>query len=306
MHLRFIYLYTVGIFTLLIASASHADSITNDVEAVNITHIAVASNFTHTMKALIAQFEQQSPYKIKASYGSSGKIYAQIKHGAPFELFFSADQSKPMALYKEGLSHSEPFTYAFGALALWSNNNKFLSQHSLTKDSQSEYSRDKALTKQQMKVLLASANVNKLAFANPKLAPYGKAAMDVLLNLDLIKSTQKKWVNGENIAQTYQFVSSGNADLGFVALSQVIKQSPTASISNKQGQFKQEHFWKEQFWKVPANLYQPIRQDAILLIRGEHNKAALSFIQFLNSTEAQNLIQSYGYQFEEIQQSEKI
>lgn len=242
-----------GITLLLWCASSQGESI----------HIAVASNFTHTMKALIIEFEQTFPHKIKASYGSSGKIYAQIKHGAPFELFFSADQSKPLALYNEGLTHSKPFTYALGGLALWSNNKHF---------------NDKNLES-----VLLSGEFNKLAIANPKLAPYGIAAIEVLENLNLVEATRKKWVKGENIAQTYQFVRTENADLGFVALSQMFSQSF--------------------YWKVPSHLYQPIRQDAVLLKHksekdGINNRAALDFIQFLNSPKSQAIIQSYGYRTE--------
>jgi molybdate transport system substrate-binding protein len=221
------------------------------------TNIAVASNFTHTMKALIRVFEKTSKHQIKASYGSSGKIYAQIKHGAPFQIFFSADQNKPLALYNEGLTTAKPFTYALGALALWSSNADF---------------KNKELQK------LQSGEFNKLSLANPKLAPYGIAAMEVLGNLELLEPTRKKWLQGENIAQTYQFVGTGNADLGFIALSQVINQSD--------------------YWPVPTKLYQPIRQDAVLLKRGGNNVAAKAFLHFIRSEQGQSIIRSYGYKIE--------
>ncbi len=223
------------------------------------THIAVASNFTGAMKALINVFEESSTHKVKASYGSSGKIYAQIKHGAPFQLFFSADQAKPLALYQQGLTTEKPFTYAFGALALWSSHADF--QHNELN-------------------LLQSNDFNKLSFANPKLAPYGIAAREVLENLKLLQATQKKWVQGENIAQAYQFVGSGNADLGFVALSQVKNKAP--------------------YWLVPSKLYSPIRQDAVLLSAGSsissgRNKAASAFLHFIRSEQSQAIIESFGY-----------
>lgn len=254
MHLMRSYsLHLYSITLLLWCASSHGESI----------HIAVASNFTHTMKALIAEYEQNSPYKIKASYGSSGKIYAQIKHGAPFELFFSADQSKPLALYREGLTYSKPFTYALGGLALWSNNKHFNDEN--------------------LESVLLSGEFNKLAIANPKLAPYGIAAMEVLENLNLVEATRKKWVKGESIAQTYQFVATGNADLGFVSISQIIRQAF--------------------YWKVPSHLYQPIRQDAVLLKHkgkknSSKNNATLSFIKFLHSPKSQAIIQSFGYHTE--------
>ena len=235
----------IFLVSILTAASSAADTV----------HIAVASNFTTTMKTLIAEFEKDSTHTIKASYGSSGKIYAQIKHGAPFELFFSADQTKPLALYNEGLSTSKPFTYALGALALMPRN---------------------GLSDKDLLNRLYSGQFNKLAIANPKLAPYGVASMEVLANLNLIDSTQAKWVKGENIAQTYQFVGTGNADLGFVALSQVINRST--------------------YWPVPTDLYQPIRQDAVLLKNSAEVKSAINeFILFLASPKGHFVIQSYGY-----------
>jgi molybdate transport system substrate-binding protein len=233
------------------------------------TNIAVASNFTHTMKALIRVFEKTSEHQIKASYGSSGKIYAQIKHGAPFQLFFSADQIKPLALYNEGLTTGKPFTYAFGALALWSSNVGF---------------KNKELQK------LQSGEFNKLSLANPKLAPYGIAAMEVLEKLELVEATRKQWIQGENIAQTYQFVGTGNADLGFVALSQVINNQ----VINQ-----------SDYWPVPTKLYQPIRQDVVLLKNagqlkdGKNNTAAKDFLLFIHSEQGQSIIKSYGYQTED-------
>ena len=229
------------------------------------THIAVASNFTVTMKALISAFEKASPHKIKASYGSSGKIYAQIKHGAPFQIFFSADQAKPSALHNAGYAHSQPFTYAYGALALWS--------------SQAEF-------KQQEIARLKAGEFNKLSLANPKLAPYGIAAIEVLNQLKLAESTRTKWITGENIAQTYQFVGSGNADLGFVALSQVIN--------------------KFDYWPVPAHLHNAIRQDAVLLKSGQDNAAAKAFIQFTASKQSQVIIESYGYSYDDFNETKNL
>lgn len=247
---RSIIVYSMCLFSLFGIPTSQADTV----------HIAVASNFTHPMKTLIGEFEKKSSHTVKASYGSSGKIYAQIKHGAPFDIFFSADQTKPLALYNEGVAYSAPFTYAIGGLALWSNNPKYKNKN--------------------LEAVLQSNAFNKLAIANPKLAPYGRAAYEVLENLNLIDTTRKKWVKGENIAQTYQFVSTGNADLGFVALSQMVNPSS--------------------YWNVPTHLYQPIRQDAVLLKhrdekRGARNKAALDFIQFINTPQSHAIIQSYGY-----------
>lgn len=255
-------LSTAVLNSAVLTTASFATVTFSTMASAEQTNIAVASNFTHTMKALIGEFEKISEHQIKASYGSSGKIYAQIKHGAPFQLFFSADQSKPLALYNEGLTTGKPFTYAFGALALWSSNTAF-----------------KNLELQK----LQSGEFNKLSLANPKLAPYGIAAMEVLESLELLEPTRQKWVQGENIAQTYQFVGTGNADLGLVALSQVINNQAINPSD---------------FWPVPAKLYQPIRQDAVLLKRGKNNAAAKAFLQFISTKKSEEIIKSYGYTIE--------
>ena len=239
------------IFNLLLAATSQAEP----------TRIAVASNFSPAMKELIAEFEQSTTHEVKASYASSGKFYAQIYHGAPYDIFFSADQTKPLALEKEGLIISASrFTYALGGLALWSSNIDFNGQHLAR---------------------LKANQFNKLSLANPKLAPYGLAAIEVLDKLALRQQTKNKWVQGENIAQTYQFVATGNADLGFIALSQVFNTSTDKQSAN--------------YWQVPKELYNPIKQDLVLLKRGADNIAAKAFIQFIKSAKAQGIIQSYGY-----------
>lgn len=224
------------------------------------TTIAVASNFAKPMTELAQVFESESGHSTKLSFGSSGKILAQVVNGAPFDVFLSADQHKPSAIEKRGLSvPGTQFTYAVGKLALWSNKPTFIDDNS-----------DR----------LTSGSFNKLAIANPKLAPYGAAAEDVLENLGLKKTLKRQWVTGENVTQTYQFVSSGNADLGFVSVSQVFQNGQLA---------------KGSAWLVPSNLYQPIKQDAILLMHGKNNNAAIAFIKFLASDRAQQVIESYGY-----------
>ncbi|WP_290582223.1 molybdate ABC transporter substrate-binding protein [Ketobacter sp.] len=229
----------------------------------DVLQVAVASNFTAVMKGLVPHFEEHSGHRVKLSFGSSGKIYAQIRNGAPFQVFLSADQDKPIALEQAGLSVAgSRFTYAIGALVLWSSHADFI---------------DPSLTR------LRSGNFNKLAFANPKVAPYGSAALEVLQALGLRDSTERQWVQGENIAQTYQFVASGNADLGFVALSQVMDKGHIAQGSS---------------WVVPTELYSPIRQDAVLLQSAANSKAALSLLQYLRSEEARTIIHQYGYQTE--------
>lgn len=222
--------------------------------------IAVASNFTAPMKVIAREFEQSSPHRIKLSFGASGKFVAQIRHGAPFHLFFSADQAKPFMLEKEGLSVAgSRFTYALGSLVLWSG---------------------RKTTPQALIKKLKTGDFNKLALANARLAPYGVAAEQVLTAMHLKQASRTKWVVGENIAQTFQFVHSGNADLGFVALSQLLS---TGISVNKHA------------WSIPSNLYQPVRQDACLLAKGRESKAAQAFLRFIQSEKAQSIIASFGY-----------
>lgn len=217
--------------------------------------VAVASNFLHPMQDIVAHFEQTTDHRVKLVNGSSGKLFAHIQHGAPFHVFFSADQSKPTALVDAGLAPSESrFTYAVGALALWSAQSDFV----------------------QGAETLKEGRFNKLAIANPRLAPYGVAAMEVLENLGLREPLDNKLVQGENIGQTFQFVSTGNATLGFVALSQVFGRGGSA-------------------WRVPADLHEPIRQDAVLLPAGKKSMGALCFMQFVRGEHAISIMQSYGY-----------
>ena len=240
------------VFTLshLLLNPTYADEV----------HVAVASNFAAAIKDLASRFEQQTQHQVTLSFSSSGKIFAQIQHGAPFHLFLSADQTKPQALENSGLIvPGSRFTYALGSLVLWS-----AQPDKVGNDSR----------------ILHTDDFNKLALANPKLAPYGAAAVEVLDSLQLTAATQHTWVMGENIAQTYQFVASGNAELGFVALSQVIDVD-TQTISSG--------------WQVPAELHQPLRQDAVLLKRGQNHVGAQAFWTYLKSEEAQTIIRSYGY-----------
>ncbi|WGL17132.1 molybdate ABC transporter substrate-binding protein [Microbulbifer bruguierae] len=222
--------------------------------------VAVASNFTAPMKEIAARFEANSDHRVKLAFGSSGKFFAQISHGAPYQAFFSADQSKPARLVELGLARADSrFTYAEGQLALWSAKPDFVDPHG------------EVLKRQQFK---------RLAFANPKLAPYGVAAVEVLERLNLLEQTRGRWVQGENISQTYQFIASGNAELGFVALSQ-IQHDDTIKRGSA--------------WILPRNLYNPIRQDAVILREGAKVSALADFWQFLQSAEARAIIQSYGY-----------
>lgn len=223
-------------------------------------HAAVAANFTAAMKEIVAQFEKSSEHRVALSFGSSGKIFAQIQNGAPFQVFLSADQAKPQALEVAGLAVSgSRFTYAVGALALWSSKPDVVDE---------DYTR------------LKNGDFNKLALANPKLAPYGAAAVEVLDALKLKQATEPKWVMGENIAQTYQFVATGNADLGFVALSQIMDKG---------------HVKEGSSWIVPDELYSPIRQDAVLLRVAKDSAGAKALLAYLRGDEARQIIASYGY-----------
>jgi len=224
------------------------------------TTIAVASNFAAPMKRIAAEFEQRSGHRVVLAFGSSGKFFAQIHHGAPFDAFFSADQTKPARLVSDGLADGHSlFTYAEGRLVLWSRSPQLVDGEG---------------------TVLKTGRFNRLAIANPKLAPYGAAAVEVLQKLELEKATRTRWVQGENIAQAYQFVATGNAELGLVALSQVVQNGEVSSGSA---------------WLVPANLYSPIRQDAVILKRAHSNPALTAFWSFLREPEVQAIIAAFGY-----------
>lgn len=222
--------------------------------------VAVAANFTAPMQELARLFARKTGHNARLSFGSSGKFYAQISNGAPFEVFLSADQTKPEALEKAGLvvAHSR-FTYAEGALVLWSA--------------------DPGVN-ENGETVLVNGDFNKLAIANPRLAPYGEAALQVLRHLGVEDRLEKKLVLGENISQTYQFVGSGNAEVGLIALSQVYLGG---QITHGSG------------WIVPDSLYDAIRQDAVLLTRGEDNPAATALLEYMQSATARDIIQRYGY-----------
>ena len=222
--------------------------------------IAVAANFAAPMKQIAAAFERDSGHRAKLSFGGTGKLYAQIRNGAPFDVFLAADDTTPARLESEGGTVAgSRFTYAIGRLVLWSGNEKLV-------DAGGE-------------ILKHGAFAN-IALANPKLAPYGTAALETLTALKLADALQPKFVMGENIGQTHQFVASGNAALGFVALSQVMKEGKLAGGSA---------------WIVPADLYPPIRQDAVILARGRDNPAATALMQYLRSDKARSVIRSFGY-----------
>jgi molybdate transport system substrate-binding protein len=222
--------------------------------------VAVAANFTAPMQKIAADFEKASGHKAQLAFGATGKFYAQIRNGAPFEVLLAADDETPARLEKEGLAVAgSRFTYAIGQLALWSAKPGYVDDQG---------------------AVLKQGAFDHLAIANPRLAPYGAAALETLGKLGLLGSVESKFVQGENIAQTFQFVSTGNAELGFVALSQVFENGKLKSGSA---------------WIVPSALHAPIRQDALVLTQGKDNPAAAALLRFLKTDQARALIQSYGY-----------
>ncbi|MBX9756116.1 MAG: molybdate ABC transporter substrate-binding protein [Pseudomonadaceae bacterium] len=223
--------------------------------------VAVAANFSAPMQAITSEFEKDTGHKVLASFGATGQFYAQIKNGAPFEVFLSADDSTPAKLESEGDAVAgSRFTYAIGTLALWSAKDGYVDDGA---------------------ALLKGNSFKHLAIANPKAAPYGLAATQVLANMGLSKALEAKLVEGQNIAQTLQFVATGNAELGFVALSQVYKDGKLTRGSA---------------WIVPAALHEPIKQDALLLSKGKDNPAAKALLEYLQGPQAGAVIKSYGYQ----------
>ena len=235
----------------LLPAAAHAEDVS----------VAVAANFTAPMQKLGAMFEKQTGNKVVISSGATGKFYAQISNGAPFDVLLAADDTTPEKLAKEGKAvKGTRYTYAIGQLVLWSAKDNYV-------DSEG-------------KVL--NTPFDHLSIANPKLAPYGAAAMETLDKLKLTDTLKSRFVTGENIGQTYQFVATGNAALGFVALSQVMVDGKVS---------------KGSYWIVPAKYHEPIRQDVILLNKAENNAAAKELLKYLQSKEARDVIQSYGYSF---------
>nr|VFK42907.1 MAG: molybdate transport system substrate-binding protein [Candidatus Kentron sp. TC] len=232
-------------------------------------HIAVASNFAPTLRLLTASFRLQSPHRLKVSTASTGKLFAQIRHGAPFELFLSADAERPELLVAEGRAVPESlFTYAIGRLALWQPAGAEIA----SRDSE-----------------ILGVTIGRLAIANPKTAPYGKAAEETLRALGLWGTWRTRLVRGENIGQTYQFVASGAVDSGFVALSQIPARNRRATKNENPGPST------ERIRIVPSSLHASLRQRAVLLYRGANNAKAKEFLDFLRSREAREIIRAEGY-----------
>ncbi len=220
------------------------------------TNVAVAANFTEAAREIAAAFKQKTGHDAVLSFGSAGQFYTQISQNAPFQVFLSADEARPKKLIEDGLAEpGSRFTYAIGKLVLWSKTAE------LVKGEQT----------------LTDASIARLAICSPVAAPYGAAAVETMKALKVYDNLKPKIVEGATITQAFQFVETGNAEIGFVALSQLT--------------------WREtgSRWLVPQELYAPIRQDAVLLKSGAANEAATGFMAFLKGPEARTIIEKYGY-----------
>lgn len=242
-----------------LASCMAAFAVAVSVHAAEV-QVAVAANFTAPARDIAVEFEKDTGHKAVLSFGSTGQFHAQIGQGAPFDVFLAADDTTPARLEKEGQAIAgSRFTYAIGALVLWSARQGYV-------DGQGE--------------ILKKGGFAHLSIADPQKAPYGQAALETLTRLGLADALQGRIVQGNNISQAHQFVSTGNAELGFVALSQVFKDGKLTGGSA---------------WIVPAYLHEPIRQDAAILAKGKDNAAAGAFVEYLKGTKAGAIIASYGY-----------
>jgi molybdate transport system substrate-binding protein len=219
-------------------------------------NIAVAANFTEPAKEIAAAFKQKTGHEAVLSFGASGQFYNQIVQDAPFQIMLSADDERPKKLVADGLGVAESrFTYAVGKLVLWSKSPDLV----------------------QGEATLKAGAFAKVSIANPAAAPYGAAAVEAMKALGVYDALQAKIVQGNSIAQAFQFIDTGNAELGFVALSQLAGNSGGSR------------------WMVPQNLFKPILQDAVLLKKGAANEAATAFVAFLKGPESRAVIEKYGY-----------
>jgi molybdate transport system substrate-binding protein len=223
--------------------------------------VAVAANFTAPMQEIAPLFEQDSGHKLSLSFGSTGKFYAQIKQGAPYDALIAADTKTPKKLDDDGLTvDGSRFVYALGALVLWSEQPGVVDNKG---------------------AVLRKGDFNKLAIGDPKLAVYGTAAQEALEELGLWKALRPKLVRGDNITQAYQFAATGNTELGFIALSQITKGGKVTGGS---------------WWIVPSHYFSPIEQSAVMLSGAKDAEATKAFLAFLNGPQAATVIRSYGYE----------
>ncbi len=222
--------------------------------------VAVAANFAQAMKDIATEFEKDTGHKLALTQGATGKFYAQISNGAPFDIFLSADDDTPAKLIREGKAVAgSQFTYAIGRLMLWSPDDKLVDPSGS---------------------VLKSDKFKFIAIANAKVAPYGRAAVQTMQKLGVLTAIEPRVVQGESITQTLQFVTSGNAQLGFVALSQVWDGGKLKSGSG---------------WLVPETMHEDLRQDAVLLNPGKDSAAAAAMLAYLKSDKAKKIIDRYGY-----------
>lgn len=253
----------MNIRTLLLALLIFFHILLMTVSAKEV-RVAVAANFKSTLKEIATHFERDTGHTLLISFGSSGKIYAQIKHGAPFDVFFSADVTRPKLIEEEGLAvQGSRFTYAVGRLTLWSLKPNIFTTDGPTTLSESQYTH--------------------LAIANPKTAPYGTAAIQTLKTLGLWNQIKDRIVQGENIGQTFHFVFSENAQLGFVARAQVLDPKIRGMGSR---------------WDVPEDLHEPLLQQAVLLLHGQKNEAAQAFLKYVQGAQARTIIEEFGFRLE--------
>lgn len=239
-----------AVFAATLSLGAHADEIP----------VAVAANFTAPMQKIAPDFEKATGHKLVLSFGATGKFYAQIKNGAPFEVLLAADDETPAKLVKEDAAVAgSQFTYAIGKLVLWSAKPAVV-------DANGE--------------VLKKGGFDHIALANPKLAPYGAAGVETMKALGAYDALQSKMVMAENIGQAYQYVATGNALIGFVALSQVLKDGKIEGSA----------------WIVPQKLYAPIRQDAVVLAKGKGKPGPAALLKYLKSDKAKAMIKAYGYE----------
>lgn len=244
-----IFIQVIGLFLLMMSAAQAAE-----------VQIAVAANFAGAMKELAADFGRQTGHKVNWTPGATGRFYAQISNGAPFDVLLSADDETPQKLEQQGKAvPGYRFTYAIGRLVLWSPKQGMVDEGG---------------------AVLKSGNFSHLAIANAKVAPYGRASVQTMQKMGVLMKLEPKIVQGENIAQTHQFVATGNAELGFVALSQVMENGKLKSGS---------------VWVVPEAMHEQLRQDAVLLNAGKNNQAAEAWMQYLKSEAAKKIIAAFGY-----------
>ncbi len=224
--------------------------------------VAVAANFAQTLKEIATVFEKDTGHKVALTQGSTGKLYAQISQGAPFDVLLSADDETPEKLVREGKAVAgTQFTYAVGRLALWSPKSDLVDDGGQ---------------------VLKTDKFRFIAIANSRVAPYGRAAVQVMQKLGVLNVIEPRVVQGESITQAFQFVSTGNAQLGFVALSQILENGKIKSGSA---------------WIVPENMHEALKQDAVLLNSAKDNAAATALLSFLKSEKAKKIIAAHGYQF---------